>query len=255
MFWNFFFIILPFIVQLLQKHLSPLEIRTIIKIGIQKEFLWTVRGLCRKPLFRLWSFVWGLWLCCGQTHAFAEHLCRSEHQELAKAFSAYRGASPTPTVSGDQSAAHVTLGGGCHIVHMRSFSSKAPARAEHFKVRLWSLQPGLSETRVQVRTQHRGEEGGRGRQKEGKGKEGRRECVWTAKKRGFLYLFKSALKEEARRMLFPTLAPRLHGLVCQLCHLLAQLSWDPWSSVLSSVRWEGRFLLDRVVLKDKWENI
>lgn len=118
MFWIFFFIILPFIVQLSQKHLSPLEIRTIIKIGIQKEFLWTVRGLCRKPLFRLWSFVWGLWLCCGQTHAFAEHLCQLRAPGACKGFLCLqRGLPHTHSLWGSKRCTRDSRGRVPHCSH------------------------------------------------------------------------------------------------------------------------------------------
>lgn len=215
-----------------------------------------MRGLCRRPLFRLRGFVWGLWLCCGQTHVFAEHFCCWEYQELAEAFSEYRGASPTPSLGIKALYTWHSGGGGAGGATLFTWEASSQRLQPEQSVSKSGFDPGSQDCqRPMYKLEHNRKGRREGREAERGERRGRRKCVVTGEKWGSLFLSKPGSEIRSKRDVFSYIGSKLHGLVCQFCRLLAPLFRALWSSVSSSVRWEECYLPYGVVLKNKWENI
>lgn len=79
-------------------------------------------------------------------------------------------------------------------------------------------------------------------------------CV-NCKEAGLPLSFQVSIERRSKKDAFSYIGSKAAWTGVPTLPLVGPVIWDPWSSVLSSVRWEGRFLLYRIVLKDKWENI
>lgn len=161
------------------------------------------------------------------------------------------------TVSRDQSAVHVTLGGrGGAGATLFTWEASSQRLQPEQSVSKSGFDPGSQDCqRPMYKLEHNRTGRREGREAERGERRGRRKCVVTGEKWGSLFLSKPGSEIRSKRDVFSYIGSKTARLVCQFCRLLAPLFRALWSSVSSSVRWEECYLPYGVVLKNKWENI